>query len=452
MKIQWYRSATVGIFSQAGTSILCDPWITDGAFIGSWFHWPPLEGFEFDELAKRKWDAIYISHFHADHFDRKLVAAIARSSPDTQVFLPNYANKWLLRAVVNCGFEPHRVIELENNSKFSFKDISITMFVADYCNPQICGAQTPCVTSPRKQTANDSLALFEADGYRVLNANDALAVQSAQKLWPIIGDVDLLLGHYGGAGPFPQCFIDIQDDEKLVKASELGWSFVDRLIETGRLLNARYVMPYAGQYVLGGKLSPLNPFRSVIPISKVISRIKSADFSIPLTIHPFSEFDLKTANTFTPWCEPTQIDFDSYISQISQVAYPYEGSKEDWPNRLDQMQSSLEKVKREFAASVDWGVEGSESSITISTESASMSINFSRTEATITKNGPTFEKHTEISCDSRLLRRLIIRKPGYKGFTPYHFNQAEIGSHFRWSRTGPYPRETQFLNFMQCSL
>jgi len=286
----------------------------------------------------------------------------------------------------------------------------------------------------------------------VLNANDALAVQSAQKLWPLIGDVDLLLGHYGGAGPFPQCFIDIQDDEKLLKASELGWRFVDRLIETGRLLNARYVMPYAGQYVLGGKLSPLNPFRSVIPISKVIDRIESADFSIPLTIHPFSEFDLKTANTFTPWYEPTQIDFDSYIAQISQVAYPYEGSQEDWPNGLDQMQSSLERVTEEFAALVDSGVEGSESSITISTESASMSINFSRTEATITKNGPIFEKHTEISCDSRLLRRLIIRKPGYTGFTPYHFNQAEIGSHFRWSRTGQYPNETQLLNFMQCSL
>ena len=49
MKVQWYRSATVGIYSQAGTSILCDPWITDGAFIGSWFHWPPLEGFEFED-------------------------------------------------------------------------------------------------------------------------------------------------------------------------------------------------------------------------------------------------------------------------------------------------------------------------------------------------------------------------------------------------------------------
>lgn len=452
MKIQWYRSATVGLFSQAGTSILCDPWITDGAFIGSWFHWPPLEGFEFEELAKRKWDAIYISHFHADHFDRKLVSAIARSNRDTRVFLPNYVNKWLLRAVINCGFEPDRVIELENNSEFSFKDFRITMFVADYCNPQICGAQVPCITSPRKQTANDSVALFEADGYRVLNANDALAVQSAQKLWPLIGEVDLLLGQYGGAGPFPQCFFDIEDDEKLKKASELGWRFVDRLIETGRLLNARYVMPYAGQYVLGGKLSPLNPFRSVIPISEVIDRIGSAQFSIPLTIHPFSEFDLKTDNSLEPWIEPSKSHLDSYIDRISQVSYPYEGPAEEWPNALDQMRSSLAKVAEEFAAGVAFGIKGSESSITISTEIASMSVNFSQKEASVTDNGPRFENHTEIICDSRLLRRLISRRAGYKGFTQYHFNQAEIGSHFIWKRSGPYPKETALLNFMQCSI
>ncbi len=263
--------------------------------------------------------------------------------------------------------------------------------------------------------------------------------------------MDLLCGHYGGAGPFPQCVIEIEDDEKMQKASELGWKFVDRLIETGRLLNARYVMPYAGQYVLGGKLSFLNPFRSVIPISKVIDRIKSAQFSIPLTIHPFTEFNLKTSKSPTPWMEPSKSDFNSYLDRISQVSYPSEGPAEDWPNAFNQMRSSLEKVREEFTAMVDFGIQGSESSITISTESASMSINFSKREASINNNGPIFEKHTEITCDSRLLRRLIIRKAGYEGFTPYHFNQAEIGSHFTWRRSGPYLKETNLLNFMQYS-
>jgi UDP-MurNAc hydroxylase len=155
MKIQWYRSATVGIFSKSGTSILCDPWITDGAFIGSWFHWPPLEGFEFDELASRKWDALYISHFHADHFDRKLVAKIARNQPSTIVLIPLYENKWLKRAVENCGFKSDRIQEIPSDQKIHFKDIDITMYVADYCNPEICGASIPCTFSTKKFRAND---------------------------------------------------------------------------------------------------------------------------------------------------------------------------------------------------------------------------------------------------------------------------------------------------------
>lgn len=78
MRLEWFRSATVGLTSPSGVTVLCDPWITDGAFIGSWFHWPPLEGFEFDDLVARRWDFVYISHLHANHFDRRLVAEIAR--------------------------------------------------------------------------------------------------------------------------------------------------------------------------------------------------------------------------------------------------------------------------------------------------------------------------------------------------------------------------------------
>jgi UDP-MurNAc hydroxylase len=214
MKIQWYRSATVGIFSDSGASILCDPWMTDGAFIGSWFHWPPLEGGEFEYLVNRKWDAIYISHFHADHFDRNLLSAIARNQSEIKVVIPDYSNKWLKRAVLNCGITPQNLIELPSNKILSIKDINVKMYVADYCNPQICGVSVSCQPKPRNQTANDSLALFEADGQRVLNANDALAIASVVKIYPLIGEIDLLLGHFGGAGPYPQCFGDLSEIQK----------------------------------------------------------------------------------------------------------------------------------------------------------------------------------------------------------------------------------------------
>lgn len=54
MKVEWFRSATVGISSETGSTILCDPRMTDGAFLGSWYHFPPLEGFEYKELLARR--------------------------------------------------------------------------------------------------------------------------------------------------------------------------------------------------------------------------------------------------------------------------------------------------------------------------------------------------------------------------------------------------------------
>jgi UDP-MurNAc hydroxylase len=451
MRIEWFRSATVGIFSKSGTSILCDPWITDGAFIGSWFHWPPLEGFEFSELATRNWDALYISHFHADHFDRKLVAKIARNNPNTKVLIPSFENKWLRRAVENCGFSVDRIIELPSNKKIHFLDLDITIYVADYCNPEICGVSIPCAPATAKLSSNDSVALFEADGQRILNANDALAVQTAHKLWPKIGKVDLLLGHFGGAGPYPQCFTNINNDQKTLEALKTGESFVNRLISASNALNAKYVMPYAGQYLLGGKLHPLNDFRSVIPLKKVIQKISENSSSQPISLNAFGEFNLDTDSSSGDWVEPDITTKSNYLKRISNHLYPYEVEEKVWVEGPIVVNDALKSTKRAFDSFIQSGGIGSESSIVFNSEGIKSVINFGRNFSSLTDE-PLFENVTSISTDIRLLRRLVTRKPNYRGFTQYHFNQAEIGSHLSWTRVGPYPKETNFLNFGQSSI
>jgi UDP-MurNAc hydroxylase len=448
VKVQWYRSATVGIYSNSGTSILCDPWMTDGAFIGSWYHWPPLEGFEFDFLVSKKWDAIYISHFHADHFDRKLLAAILRNNIGVKILIPDYSNKWLRRAILNCGVTLDNLIEIPNNKPIQFKDFSVTIFVADYCNPQICGASISCGSTPSKQSANDSVALFKADGQSILNANDALAVQSAHRLWPLVGQVDLLLGHFGGAGPYPQCFVDLNDDEKQKNAEKMGSLFVNRLIETAGRLNAKFTMPYAGQYLLGGSLTELNKYRSVTPLGAVLKSIADSGVTTPVSMSPFSEFDLNCVSLSGEWQEPSDFSLDEYLKRIRKNPFPYQKAQEEWPMAAYSLDRALQRVKLEFDSYLAKGSSGSESSITIMTEEITASINFGKNESAISSE-PFYENQTKIQLDSRLLKRLLVRKAGYRGFTQYHFNQAEIGSHLAWSRTGPYPKETQFLNFMQ---
>ena len=41
MKVKYINSATVVIESE-GIKVLCDPWLVDGAYYGSWCHYPPL--------------------------------------------------------------------------------------------------------------------------------------------------------------------------------------------------------------------------------------------------------------------------------------------------------------------------------------------------------------------------------------------------------------------------
>ena len=66
MKFEFIGNAC-GIFhGSKGTKVLCDPWIVDGVFEGSWFHYPPLKT-KISDL--QNVDAIYLSHIHPDHFD-----------------------------------------------------------------------------------------------------------------------------------------------------------------------------------------------------------------------------------------------------------------------------------------------------------------------------------------------------------------------------------------------
>ena len=68
-----------GIFKGSeGTRVLCDPWLIDGVFEGSWFHYPPLSTSPEDLTDV---DAIYISHIHPDHFDERSLKFFDVSTP-----------------------------------------------------------------------------------------------------------------------------------------------------------------------------------------------------------------------------------------------------------------------------------------------------------------------------------------------------------------------------------
>ena len=78
-KIKLYRSATVGIISNE-FKLLCDPWLTDGEYYGSWSHYPPFDlETNIDEI--NSYDAIYISHIHPDHCSEDTLKKISKKIP-----------------------------------------------------------------------------------------------------------------------------------------------------------------------------------------------------------------------------------------------------------------------------------------------------------------------------------------------------------------------------------
>jgi hypothetical protein len=210
-------------------------------------------------------------------------------------------------------------------------------------------------------------------------------------------------------------------------------------------------MPFAGQYVLGGSLVGLNKFRSVIPLDEVINRISDSGTTKPISLMPFGEFDLNNENLTQEWQEPSLDVYKSYLEQIKVKLFPYQKIQEEWPDSKSSLIRALQKVKTEFDFFIDEGGVGSDSSITVKTVAEEITLNFGKESSNISET-PIFDNRTVINIDQRLLKRLITRRPNYSGFTQYHFNQAEIGSHLNWARTGRYPPETQFLNFMQDNL
>ena len=112
---------------------------------------------------------------------------------------------------------------------------------------------------------------------------------------------------------------------------------------------------------------------------------------------------------------------------------------------------AFNSIKPVFQRYLADGSTGSQSSIVFQAGEIKAAVNFGKNFCSVTDT-EIFSNVTTISADPRLLKRLLLRKPNYQGFTQYHFNQAEIGSHFEWSRIGQYPKETQFLNYMQSTI
>jgi UDP-MurNAc hydroxylase len=446
VKIRWYSNACVRISSDNGANILCDPWISEGAFLGSWFHWPPIDSSLEAEFLSEPCDGIYISHLHPDHYDPKFIAKFSKLRPEIPIYLAKFSHPWLYRSLKSILPSETPLIELPPLTDFHVaEDLIMNVFSADTCNPMICGVSVACQVQPNARGI-DSIAVFKSDGQIVVNANDAMGLTLVPKIAANIGSADLLMGHYGGASPYPQCFSEILD--KKLARDVVVESTCKMLIEASDALGVKYVMPFAGQYVLGGRLVDLNSNRATIALDKAVEKLRTMTKRDVVSVMPGGDINLTTSSKSPDYAEPSDEIYEEYMTQISKKKFPYEkGFEKAWKtwdrDLLDSASKVIMKsrgVKLPFSSSIVIG-DGN-NYVTINFESHGLSSNV------ILGNVPRYETVTEIVVPPALLRNLSTRRSDYKGFTTMHWNQADVGSHFVWKRRGDFePISHSFLNY-----
>jgi hypothetical protein len=192
----------------------------------------------------------------------------------------------------------------------------------------------------------------------------------------------------------------------------------------------------------------LNSDRATLPLDEAVRYLQSITHREVISVVPFGEFDLSNNLKSQDYVEPNSVELSNYLAKISEEKFPYEiDSIKDWKNpHLDLIRAAQPILQRSAFTRIEFSnsfvIGDGENWITINLDQ-----NHARSNIEIGRS-PKFENVTEIQIPRELLRRLSTRKKEFKGFTPMHWNQADVGSHLIWKRTGHFDLASHgLLNF-----
>ena len=429
MQLAYLSSASVLIRDEDAT-LLTDPWFIDGEFYGSWCNYPPctIKPHELENI-----DGIYISHIHPDHFSTKTLEKMNKQIP---IFIHKFHADFLKRSIERLGFN---VIEVEHDKSVNIKNnLNIRILAADNCEPSLCLKYFGCGIAEKTfgSTTIDTLCAIENDDQVIVNINDCpfeIAENSALKLKNRYNHINFLLFGYSSATAYPQCFElpnDILEDSQkniVQKFLSQGESYIN-------LFEPDFYMPFAGRYVIGGQNSELENRRAKIELEDALSYYEKSikinhDLHKGIILNQNSIFDLTTGLSNQKYKSINKEEKKQYIeSYLSKQRYDYEDddfpSLEKLTELIPKCFERFERKRKElnFSSNTQIFITLPENKILkFSCNGKSPSI---ITEENIEKNLP----YLSIQTDHRLLFRLL-RGPKFA-----HWNNAEIGSHLKFSR------------------
>jgi UDP-MurNAc hydroxylase len=301
--IQFVSNACV-VIDISPARILCDPWLTDGAFDGSWFHFPPLRTTPAD---LQDITHIYLSHIHPDHFD----PVTLKELPKVPVILCGSAQPWLRHQVEALGFPTLEIAPGESAELAG--GVRVWMFGSFTANP-LWSSDVPNVI--------DSAIVVENGLVAILNANDNTPDNAACEALRRFGTFDVALLPYSGASEYPSCFDALGNDGKRDAASQKIGRYLDRLEDNARILQPRIIVPFAGQYILGGREVTKNPYLGVGPVEDACARLERAGFST----RAMQEGDVLNiaSGAVHATLEPVSLRLADYERDIAAARYWYD--------------------------------------------------------------------------------------------------------------------------------
>ena len=223
-----YLGHTAALIETRGKRILVDPWLTDPAYVNSWWHWPPVN-LRPEELGRI--DLLYVSHPHPDHFDPKTLARLDSATP---VVLGKFPRQPLKEKLESIGFRDIRLVPFWEPREI-FPGVKLLM--------------TPSQHSVW-DTNDTSMAVWTEEG-TLYDGNDCVLHEAfAKRLKEAVPRIDLAMMPFTPNFHYPLCFDSLSDAEKKVELVRMKEKDLSRLLGHVKLLDPAAVMPFGSPFVL----------------------------------------------------------------------------------------------------------------------------------------------------------------------------------------------------------
>ena len=425
MNIIKLASSTV-IIETLDTSILCDPWIENGEYYGSWSLVEEIPNREKFYKMMNECENIYVSHIHPDHFSKKTMKNIDKNK---KIFIHSYSSAFLKRNLELMGF--NNVIEIENGETKNIKNnTNITIFAADNCDPNMCKKFVGCNYSDnsKKSQQIDSCAVIYDNKKCCVNLNDCMQpmmIETTKKIKKKFNNIDILLVNYNSAHSYPQNILNIEYEKKIKIGNHIKQLNLEKSSKYIKELQPKFFIPFAGEYLISGKKYKLNKVKGTNSQKECFDFFQNSDFRNQLVMLNYGKnFE---GNTIPEFKKEKNIDQVEYEKKISKILYEYENldlpKKEEIEYLSKKAFDNILKKKDIFQINFDH-------ILYIEYYNKFISLDFDKKEIKFQNEVSSGNKdYTILHLNEKLLLNLL------KGPRYAHWNNADIGSHIDYTKS-----------------